>query len=292
MTPVIRIERPGLSASIQDPGRPGLARFGVPQSGAMDDEAAAIANRLVGNPEDAPVIELLLRGAVMEILADAVLAITGADASCTLPMWKCVDVQTGDRLTFPVSRAGLWTYVAIGGELEVPRYFGSASIYPRGGLGRQLASGDVLTRKRAAPRDRSVRIDHEREHRDYTQPPRLRVWPGPQRDLFTTDARASFFQQAWTVSSRSDRIGFRLEGVALPSSVPQIPSEPVLPGAIQIPPDGRPIVTMRDGPTVGGYPQIGLLEPGDVSWLAQCRPGTQVHFTPIDEDAAGHRHQL
>src|SRR5438445_512056 len=167
---VFEILEPGLGAALQDRGRPGWRRFGVPPGGAMDDHAAHWANRLLDNPPDAPVVEFLLRG------------------------------------------------------------------------------------------------------------PTLRVWRAPQWDLFSETDRELFFAQEWAVSSRSDRVGYRLAGRPLKPSAAQILSEPVLVGSIQIPPDGQPIVTMRDGPTVGGYPKLGLVEAADVSWLAQCRPGVRVRF--------------
>lgn len=285
MTPVLAIVRPGLGASIQDRGRPGLARFGVPRGGSMDDRAAACANHLLGNDIDAPVIELLLQGAILDVLTDIDVAIAGADASCTHPMHQRIGVRAGERITFPASRSGLWTYVAIAGGFDAPRHFDSASAYPRGGLGRLLSAGDVLARAARPPAVVDAASIGACDRRDYLRPPILRVWPAPQSDSFETDVRAAFFARSWTVSTQSDRIGFRLDGVALSTAAAQIPSEPVLPGSIQIPPGGQPIVTMRDGPTVGGYPKIGLVDPRDLSWLAQCRPGTHVHFIPIDEDA-------
>jgi len=116
------------------------------------------------------------------------------------------------------------------------------------------------------------------EVRDYTAPPTLRVWRGPQWEFFSEADRGLFFAEGWTVSSQSDRVGYRLEGTPLKAAANQIISEPVLTGSIQIPSSGLPIVTMRDGPTVGGYPKLGILDSRDLSWLAQCRPGARVHF--------------
>lgn len=281
---LLTVTRPGLSASIQDRGRPGLARFGVPPGGAMDDHAAAAANYLLGNPADAPVIELLLHGAELTVKSDVTMAITGGGADCSHPLWQRLDISAGDRIVFSASRSGLWTYVAVAGGLDVPRYFGSASVYPRGRIGRVLISGDVL-RGFALPvpaHGESVPATTARDRRNYAHAPILRVWPGPQWDSFTASDRTTFFEQRWTVSSKSDRVGYRLEGAQPLFSSTPIPSEPVLVGSIQVPPHGQPIVTMRDGPTVGGYPKIGLIDPADLSWLAQSRPGGQVCFELID----------
>lgn len=284
---VIVVTHTGLSASIQDDGRAGFARFGVPPSGAMDDHAAGWANRLVRNTPATPVIELLMQGAELRVVADAWLAITGGDAGCGLPLWRAVRVRAGETIVFPASRSGLWTYVAVEGGFDVPRYFGSASVYPRGRIGTPLSDGDILRQRltEGAPMPSGVaaRTLTIRERRDYAAPPPLRVWRGPQWELFSAAVISRFFEQIWTVSPRSDRVGYRLDGPDLSSSSIQIPSEPVLVGSIQVPPDGRPIVTMRDGPTVGGYPKIGLIDPDDVSRLAQCRPGTPVRFEPIGE---------
>jgi biotin-dependent carboxylase-like uncharacterized protein len=279
---VLKVVRAGLGASIQDCGRPGFARFGVPPGGVMDDHAAGWANQLLENSPGAPVLELLLQGAQLEVLRPSWLVITGGDAGCNRPLWRIVPAQAGEQIVFPASRKGLWTYVAVEGGFDAPRYFGSASVYPRGRIGNALANGNVLSRvgesRLALPRGVAGRALAMDERHDYSQPPTLRIWPGPQWDYFGQADRAVFFQQAWTVSPQSDRVGYRLEGTRLTPAKQQIPSEPVLVGSIQVPPLGQPIVTMRDGPTVGGYPKIGLVEPEDLSWLAQCRPGTQVRF--------------
>ena len=279
---VFRVVRTGLGASIQDFGRPGFASYGVPPGGVMDDHAAAWANRLLENSPEAPVLELLLQGAHLEVLRTTWLVITGGDAHCNLPLWRIVRAHPGEHIVFPNSRKGLWTYVAVEGGFDSPRYFGSASVYPRGRIGKALAGGAVLKRasgsRLALPEGVAGRAIAADERHDYAQPPLLRVWPGPQWDLFTQADRSVFFQQAWTVSPQSDRVGYRLEGPRLASAQKQILSEPVLVGSIQVPPIGQPIVTMRDGPTVGGYPKIGLVEPEELSWLAQCRPGTPVRF--------------
>jgi allophanate hydrolase subunit 2 len=106
------------------------------------------------------------------------------------------------------------------------------------------------------------------------------VWPGPQYALFSAADQTRLFEQSWRVSSRSDRVGYRLEGKPFEARLPQMVSEPVRMGTIQVPESGQPIVTMRDGPTVGGYPKLGLVDADDLSWLTQCRPGQEVRFRP------------
>ena len=120
------------------------------------------------------------------------------------------------------------------------------------------------------------------EQRDYAKPPPLRVWRGPQWDFFTAAERETFFARAWTVSAQSDRVGYRLSGEPLNPRCDQIISEPVRVGTIQIPESGEPIVTLRDGPTVGGYPKLGVIEAADLSWFVQCSPGQTVRFRPAE----------
>jgi len=242
----------------------------------MDDHAAAEANRLVGNATTAPVLELLLQGARLRVLRDTILAVTGANADANVPLGARITVPAGGHIEFPRNRTGVWSYVAVaGGFVGVP-LLGSVSAYPRGGIGRALAAGDVLC---AAPsRGKPLPDSAAGIPRDHSVPPPLRVWPGPQWEAFPAASRAACFARPWTVSSQSDRVGYRLAGEPLEPARLQLLSEPVLPGTIQVPESGLPIVTMRDGPTVGGYPKLGVLDPADISWLAQCRPGQAVRF--------------
>jgi allophanate hydrolase subunit 2 len=155
-------------------------------------------------------------------------------------------------------------------------------------MGKRIARGDILCRRSSVSfrlvanvAGRSVTWS---ERRDYRAPPPLQVWPGPQWDSFNASDRASFFAQEWAVTSESDRMGYRLAGSALKAEPEQIISEPVRVGSIQVPASGQPIVIMRDGPTVGGYPKLAMINPVDLSWLAQCRPGTKVRFQAGQHD--------
>ncbi|MCI0539368.1 MAG: biotin-dependent carboxyltransferase family protein [Verrucomicrobiales bacterium] len=272
----------GLGASLQDEGRIGWRRFGVPVSGAMDSHAMHWANQLLGNPVEVPVLELLLQGARLRALRALWLAVTGADAQANVPTWRTVRVSKNDVVEFPRNRSGVWAYLAVEGGFGGQGTLGSASTYVRGALGGPITRGQELHTLPGAelqfPHQIAGRIADWSERRNYDQPPPLRVWRGPQWSLFDDAVREQFFSQRWVISSRSDRVGYRLEGVPLRAPAREIISEPVLVGSIQVPPNGQPIVTMRDGPPVGGYPKIGLVDPDDVSRLAQCRPGTKVSF--------------
>lgn len=276
----IEIVKTGLGCSLQDRGRMGWKRFGVPPSGAMDPHAAAVANRLAGNAEGVPVLELLMQGAELRVMAACRLAVTGADGGSDFPCWHGTHLAAGATVAFPHNRSGLWTYVAIKGGFDAPRILGSASAYPRGGLGVPIKAGDILASSGPGTMPRNIGGTWAplEDRRNYETPPVLRVWPGPQWEWF--EDPADFFAADWQVSSRSDRTGYRLEGAVITPPEREMTSEPVLAGSIQVPPDGRPIVTMRDGPTVGGYPKIGLVDADSLSWLAQCRPGVRIRFEP------------
>lgn len=279
----LKILRLGIAATVQDLGRVGWRRFGVPASGAMDPHAAAWANRLCGNPDGAPVLELLLQGAAFEVQVERRFAVTGAEAGAAIPAWSARLMRPGDRLEFPRNARGLWSYVAVAGGFAVDRVLGSASAYPRGGIGRALAVGDFLDAAEAGqPAPRGDAWVAWSERRDYADPPLLRVWPGPQWDWFDPAERRCFLDAEWEVSSRSDRVGYRLEGARLNPPEAEMRSEPILVGSVQVPRNGQPIVTMRDGPTVGGYPKIGIIDPADLSWLAQCRPGLRFRLRPAE----------
>ena len=284
---IFQVLATGLGAALQDQGRFGWRRFGVPSSGAMDDHAADWANRLLDNPAKAPVMELLWQGAKLAALNDVWISITGADAESNVSMWRVVRVRAGEVIQFPRLRSGLWIYMAVEGGFDAPCLLGSASVFPRGQLGQALAPGHILGRKPdqhfQLPPGVAGRVVAAKEQRNYEAPPALRVWPGPQWDHFVEADRALFFNQDWAVSSRSDRVGYRLTGEPLKAVSTQIISEPVRVGSVQIPENGQPIVTMRDGPTVGGYLKLGLIHPADLSWLAQCRPGQKVRFQAINE---------
>jgi len=281
---ICRIEAAAMRMSIQGSGRVGWARYGVPASGAMDDHAAEWANRLLENPLNAPVLEILGPGARLRFFCDAWIAVSGAKGKC--PTWRAMHAQSGEPLDFGELDAGLWTYVAVKGGFESAMRLGSASAYPRAGFGALLRVGDVLRGHKAEfvlPAGVSARIAPWTEQRDYSRPLTLRVWRGPQWDLFSEAQRNRFFAQLWTVSPQSDRVGYRLSGEALAHETRELISEPVIPGTIQVPENGQPIITMRDGPTVGGYAKLGVVDERDISWLAQVRPGRGVRFQLVNE---------
>lgn len=280
----LEIIAPGMGLSVQDLGRPGFRRFGVPGGGAMDPAAAIDANRLLENQPTEAVLELCGRGHRFRVKESLWVALSGANTP-TPGRAITVRLQAGETLEIPAGPlSGLWTYLAIPGGVAETRCLGSAAASPRIGLGRLLRSGDLVRGNPASERSWPLAVARRSIfHAPTSATGRLRVWQGPQWDWFSESTRSAFFETAWLISPQSDRTGYRLLGPSLVSPAHEMTSEPVLPGSIQIPPNGLPIVTMPDGPTLGGYPKLGLIEPEDLIALAQSPPGTRVRFVPMGE---------
>ncbi len=279
--PRLRILGAGVGIGLQDLGRPGYGRFGVPPGGAMDPAAAAAANRLVDNPGSAAVLELCLQGQRFMALADGWIAVAGSSAPSGRRPDSAFRVRSGEVLEFPPGPAGVWTCLALPGGFAGDPVLGSRSANPRAGIGRAGTAGDELGVAAAEP----VPLPSAVAGRTLGPGPDgrgpevpFRVWRGPQWDSFSAAVRDRFFRDEWTVSGQCDRVGYRLQGGALRAEPEQIVSEPVLPGSIQVPAGGQPIVTMPDGPTIGGYPKLGLVDPSELPRLAQCRPGRRIRF--------------
>ena len=281
MKPVLEVLSPGGGATIQDLGRRGWKRFGIPPGGAMDEDSARRANLLVGNEGSEPVIELLYTGARLKVLQPAELAITGARVDCNRPRERSFFVEAGEEIAFQHLRAGVWTYLAVQGGFDSPVWFGSASANPRAGLGSVLQKGERLDR-RDRPRLSAVSSRVAKEWDSFEETPLLSVWPGPEWRTFSESARARFLESEWKISPESDRTGYRLESAPLGTARIKMLSAPLAVGVIQVPPDGRPIVILRDGPTVGGYPRLAVLDPAFLSRFTQCAPGTPVRFRLIE----------
>jgi len=251
----------------------------------MDRHAMQAANRLLGNRPGASVLEVLLQGVRLELLQTSWLALAGADFCPHLPAWTAAAFNAGDVLEFSARGSGRLAYLAVPGGFVADPYFGSVAADPRSGLGRSLKTGDLLTAAAQLPnistRGVARRVLVPQERRSYPGKVLFELLPGPQFDIFTGAAREAFVQTCWQISPQSDRTGYRLEGGGI-STPGSMRSEPVLPGSIQVPGNGQPIITMVDGPTVGGYPKIAAFADADRDRLAQCAPGTQLHFRWAD----------
>ncbi|HEY2271321.1 MAG TPA: biotin-dependent carboxyltransferase family protein [Jatrophihabitantaceae bacterium] len=271
---MIEIVAAGPLTTVQDAGRAGWAALGVPRSGAFDRAAAGLANRLVGNAPDAAVLETTLGGLVVRALGAATVAVTGAPCpgadfgvARTLP--------AGSTLSLGTPAVGLRSYLAVRGGVVVEAVLDSRSTDLLSGLGPlPLRAGDRLP---VGPAPCNLPSGAIAAVRMPSGP--FRFAAAPRADWFTPAALALLTDSVWTVRSDSDRIGVRLDGPPLPRSRDdELPSEPVLPGALQVPPDGRPILLGPDAPVTGGYPVIGVVAEADLDRAAQVRPGDTITF--------------
>jgi biotin-dependent carboxylase-like uncharacterized protein len=289
---------PGIQSTVQDLGRFGCARFGVAASGALDAFAVRVGNLLVGNEENAAVVETTLMGLRVKALRETVVAVTGGDLKARkgaepLEPWRSHAVREGEVIGFSGPASGLRAYLAVAGGLHAAAVMGSRStnLASRfGGFeGRPLRRGDILA---AGPADDAGRfagraLTAEAVPR-YASPWRLRVVWGPQDDEFSEAGRRTFATAAFSVSPDSDRTGIRLKGPVverLPALEESIISEAILSGAIQVPGDGQPIVILGETAS-GGYRKIATVIAADLPLLGQITPGDAVRFEAVSMDAA------
>ncbi|MFD9906021.1 biotin-dependent carboxyltransferase family protein [Streptomyces sp. NPDC059063] len=276
------VVRAGALTTVQDEGRPGHAHLGVPHSGALDRPAAALVNRLVGNPSDAAVLETTLNGCALRPRCAVTVAVGGAPCPVTVdgrpaPWGAAVRVRAGALLEVGAAVSGVRSYVALSGGVAVDPVLGSRSTDLLSGLGPPpLVDGAVLPLGGLA-------VTHARvDVVPHPAPPRelvLRLTVGPRADWFTDAALRTLTTRAYRVSSSSNRIGLRTEGPPLTRAVSgELPSEGMVTGAVQVPPDGRPVVFLADHPTTGGYPVVGVVRQADLAAAAQAVPGTVVRF--------------
>jgi KipI family sensor histidine kinase inhibitor len=283
----LRIVEPGLLATVQDLGRPGVAALGVAPSGALDRAAARTANRLVGNPEDAAVIEATMGGLRVRALRDAWFAVTGAwgpirlDGHAIDP-YEAHAWPAGAELHLDWYDHGARAYLAVRGGLDAPPVLGSRATDVLAGLGpARLRAGDEprLGPEPRTPIPVAVVAPWGAPHDDELE---IALAPGPRADWFTASARDALFEAIWTVTNDADRVGVRLDGPTLERTGRarnrELPSEGMVPGAVQVPPSGRPTILLADGPVTGGYPVIAVVADAALDLLAQARPGTRVRF--------------
>ncbi|MET8584387.1 biotin-dependent carboxyltransferase family protein [Streptomyces collinus] len=279
------VVRAGALTTVQDRGRPGYAHLGVPRSGALDPGTAALVNRLAGNGPDAAVLETTLDGCALRPRSAVTVAVAGAPCPVSVDgrpsAWGApVAVPAGALLEVGAAVAGIRAYVAVSGGIAVEPVLGSRATDLLSGLGpAPLADGTVLPL--GVPAGPPARVDGVPGPR----PPAelvLRVIPGPRADWFTAGALRDLATRAYRVSSASNRIGLRTEGPALERArTGELPSEGMVLGAVQVPPDGRPVVFLADHPTTGGYPVIAVVRAADLPAAAQAVPGTPVRFVPV-----------
>ena len=307
----IKIISPGLATSVQDLGRPGYYHLGIPISGAMDRAALRGANLLVGNPENAAVLESVFMGPEVEFTNDAMVAVTGAEIP---PMvdgqaketWTGFAVKAGQVLSFGYLQSGARAYIAISGGIDVPVALGSRSTYGLGALGgfkgRNLQAGDEVdigTDCAVVKEGRHIPEQLRRKSGDTSQ---LRVLPGLYWHRITDESQSTFFADVWTVASEADRIGYRFKnGRHLsfnerkqPFGAGSDPSNIVdgcYPyGSIQVPGGTEPIILHRDAVSGGGYFMIGTVISADMDSIGQLQPNMPTQFVQVSmEDALNAR---
>lgn len=301
---MIQVHKPGLLTTVQDLGRPGYQQYGVVVGGALDAFAARVANLIVGNDDNAAVLELAQTGPELSFDRDALIAWNGGDFDATisgqpLPRDRPVRVAAGERVNFGVARSGLRAWVAVAGGIDVPLVMGSRTTYRRAGIGghqgRPLVAGDTL--KIFAPNDRAIAMlgslgAGQKRTVTWTVRPEtmgrqapagvVRAMRGPEWEWFSEDAQRDFFTAQWQATKEADRMGVRLQGPGLVLVKPrEMISAAVNTGVVQVPPSGHPIVLLPSRQSVGGYPRIAAVAAVDVGRFTQLRPGEKVRFEKI-----------
>lgn len=279
MTAAITVLAPGPLTTVQDAGRTGHAALGVGRSGACDRASYALANRLVGNAAGAAALEVVLGGLALRAERDLVVALTGARCPGA-PHAAVTPLRAGEELRLRAPEAGLRTYLAVRGGVDVPPVLGSRSTDVLAGLGpAALAAGDELAVGTA--RARFPDVDLAPVPEPAAGDVEVRVRPGPRRDWFTDAGWGALTGSAYEVTSDSNRVGIRLAGPA-PERVRdgELPSEGMVRGALQVPPSGAPVLFLADHPVTGGYPVIGCVVDADVDRCAQLRPGQRLLLRP------------
>lgn len=267
----------GPQTLVQDLGRPGLAHLGVGASGVFDRAAAALANRLLGNPPGAAVLEVLLGGLRLRTATPLWVAVTGAQGPASLEPNAATLLAPGETLELGVAERGIRWIVAVRGGFDAPPVLGSRSRDTLAGLGPEpLRAGDLIP-VGGEPAVPIPAVDAVPVGPPSEAELRVDVGEGPRLDRFAEPAWRMLTGTAWTVDPRSDRTGIRLTGPALPfADRRELPSEGMVPGAIQVSPDGAPTILGPDAPVTGGYPVIGVVADAGLDSLAQLRPGQRL----------------
>ncbi len=307
----IRVLSPGWLTSVQDAGRTGYASIGAGRAGAMDDPALRLANALVGNAGNTAALEITLRGPRLRFDSDALIALTGAaiEAHCgtqVVPAWRPLSIGAGVELELGDMRRGTRAYLAVAGGIEIAPVLGSRSTDINASLGpfhgRGLVAGDELPLADTGPEAilrlrralRATSPGHAGESpgvvaANWSLDPQpwfdlrgdlpVALVRGSHLDRLDAASRHALFAGAFRVGNESNRVGYRLEGAKLHLAAPlELISEGVVPGTVQLPPNGNPIVLMAEAPTTGGYPRIAHVASVDLPRLAQRRPGEHVRF--------------
>lgn len=280
---MLKILRAGLATSLQDLGRSGWRQYGISVSGVLDAPSMQTANLLVGNAPESAVLEIVLGQFKAHFARDGWIALTGAacnaelDGKAVWTGWR-LPVRKGQTLTLSMPVRGMRSYLAIHGGFDVPPMLGSLSTDLKAGFGgwqgRKLEDGDEL------PLGKPTRTFAKAAGvRQLLWGNRIRALPGPEYSEFSRESQEAFWRTGWKLSPQSNRMGYRLQGRVLTRSTDrELLSHGLVPGVVQVPPNGQPIVLMADAQTTGGYPRIACVIEADLYHLAQIRLGDPIHF--------------
>lgn len=295
----IRVINPGFCTTIQDLGRKAYQASGMPVAGSMDDYAHRMANLLVANDPNAPLLELTAFGGSYEFHETKIIAITGGDMSPKLngreklKMWRTLVVEKGDILSFEGTTTGFRTYLSVAGGFNVPKVMKSYATYMRGGVGgykgRMLKKDDAIEMNamKCNPIDLLGRFVRVGKIPSYETSVTLRVVLGPQEEAFTRKGIADFVTSVYTVTNEADRMGYRLEGRVIEHETEaDIISDGIVKGAVQVPGHGNPIIMMADCQTTGGYTKIAHVISSDLWKIAQLKAGDEIKFKAISLEEA------
>jgi biotin-dependent carboxylase-like uncharacterized protein len=298
---VIEIIQPGPIATVQDSGRFGHRNIGVGTAGAMDSRALDIGNILTGNTPDAAAVEFTLGGFAVRFLEDQVIALTGADVGAfldgrPLPSWWVCRVRAGQELRAGPSAVGMRTLLCVAGGIDVPLVLGSRSTDLKGGFGghdgRMLRAGDRLDVGEKPPSsipERGFGLSAARLGlvNPTAAVPVIRFVPAAEWTQLSTVSQVKFQSETWTLRPNSNRMGYRFDGQPVQFETQrELLSHGILPGTIQLPPDGLPAIQMNDANTCGGYPKLGVVIEADMPRLAQICLGSSIKFKAVDRETA------
>lgn len=282
---MLTILRPGLSSTLQDSGRKGWRQSGISLGGVLDEPAMRTANMLVANHEHSAVLEIVLGQFKARFQRSGWFALTGASCNADLdgkPVWTGwrTPVKKGQVLTLAHSEHGMRSYLAIHGGFAVEPVLDSFSTDLKAGFGgwqgRKLVEGDKLPLNPP-----SRQLSRQVGVRQLLWSNRIRALPGPEYAEFSPEMQQAFWRSAWQLSPQSNRMGYRLKGEVLQRQTSrELLSHGLVPGVVQVPPNGQPIVLMADAQTTGGYPRIACVIEADLYQLAQVRLGEPIHFIP------------
>ena len=285
------IKRAGINTTFQDKGRNNLYHIGIPFSGAMDNRNFLLANKLVGNKVDSPVIEFAYQGPLLKFNGDKItITVTGdvifklnkknkeIDGRC----YETYQLENGDEINILSTNKSVYGYLAISGEIDLKFQWGSCSINTKANIGsndgKKLSDGQKINVRKINLNQKNKKINYLNSKIE-----NIRVIKGTNFDYFSEEGKKIFFEKKFIVSKLSDRMGMRLEGPKIENIVnTNIKSEGLLKGVIQVPADGNPIIMLSDHGTIGGYPKIGVVASVDYDRLVQISPGSKIKFKEID----------